>query len=103
MSDISKYIIVKCPKCGYEYIASEIFYPEDILGKVKNVVRDDSGKIIFIEGDYPELIEEWQCDKCDTNFKVKLSITSEIIYDKNLDFSEDFIIDLEDKDKEKLF
>ena len=46
MNDLSKHIIIKCPKCGYEYLASEIFYPEDLLGTCNNIIRDENGKIL---------------------------------------------------------
>ena len=103
MRDLNKQFIIKCPKCGYEYLASEIFYPEDLLGTTKNILRDDNGKILLISGgDNPCLEQEWECDHCGCNFKAKLEIKAESTYNRNYDFSEDYVITSND-DKEKLF
>lgn len=103
MNDLSKQIIIKCPKCGYEYLASEIFYPENLLGVAKDVLRDDKGKILLIiDGEEPCLEEDWECYNCGCDFKAKLDIKSGSIYNQNYDFNEDYIISSDD-DKEKLF
>lgn len=94
---IKDFVIIKCPKCGYEYAAAEIFYPDTLLGKPKNIVRDDDGHIILIEGEQPDIKEEFECEKCGTIFKTTLSITSETKYNKNLD-KDDFVMDLNDKE-----
>ena len=65
INDLNKHVIIRCPKCGYEYLASEIFYPETLLGKSTDVIRDDNGKIIFLgNGEEPELTEDWECENC---------------------------------------
>lgn len=103
MNDLSKHIIIRCPKCGYEYLASEIFYPEYILGRSTDITRDENGKIIFLGDGYePEFEEDWECDHCGCNFKAKLNIKSETIYDNIYDFSDDYKISIDD-DKETLF
>lgn len=39
-----------CPKCGAEYLPSEIYFAEDLIGKQKNIVKNDEGKILsYIE------------------------------------------------------
>ena len=48
MNDLKKHVIIKCPKCGYEYLASEIFYPQSLLGSGPNPLRDDTGKILLL-------------------------------------------------------
>lgn len=95
------FIVIKCPKCGYEYVAAEIFFPKDLLGRPNNIIRDDNGHIILVEGEQPNLSEEYECEKCGTTFKTTLSITSESKYNKNEEDS--FTIDLTDNDKEQLF
>lgn len=103
MNDLSKHIIIKCPKCGYEYLASEIFYPEDLLGSCNNILRDENGRILLVsDGEDPHLEEDWTCDHCGCDFKAKLDIKGTTLYSNELDFSEDFVISTED-DKEKLF
>lgn len=97
------YVIIKCPKCGYEYVAAEIFFPKTLLGKPSNIVRDDDGHIILVEGEMPTLQETYECDNCGTTFKTTLSISSESKYNKEIDDEDDFVIDLGNSDKEKLF
>lgn len=103
MNDLSKHIIIKCPKCGYEYLASEIFYPEDLLGTCNNIIRDENGKILLVTGgDDPYLEEDWECDHCGCQFKATLNVKGGTLYNNEHDFSEDYTISTED-DKEKLF
>lgn len=103
MNNLSKHIIIRCPKCGYEYLASEIFRPEDILGSCSNVLRDDNGKILLLSGgEEPILEESWECDKCGCDFTAKLEMKGASLYNSNYDFSEDYVI-RDDEDKEKLF
>ena len=92
------FTIIKCPKCGYEYVAAEIFYPQDLLGKPNNIIRDDKGHIILIEGESPCFDEEFECENCGTIFKSHLDINSTTKYDKDLE-EDEFVIDLEDKTK----
>lgn len=95
------FIVIKCPKCGYEYTAAEIFFPQDLLGKPNNIIRDDKGHIMLVEGEQPCLTEEYECEHCGTTFKTTLSIISESKYNKEIENS--FTIDLSDNDKEQLF
>ena len=95
------FIVIKCPKCGYEYVAAEIFFPKDLLGKPNNIIRDDKGHIILVEGEQPCLTEEYECEHCKTTFKTTLGITSESKYNK--DEEDSFTIDLTDNEKEQLF
>lgn len=96
-------VIFKCPKCGMEYAIGEVFYPDDLLGIPRNVIRDDNGKIIFIEGKKPVLEEDWECEKCGCDFKVRLDISPKVIYDSKYDFDEDYSIDTNNSDKQVLF
>ena len=86
MNDLKKHVIIKCPKCGYEYLASEIFYPQSLLGSAPNPLRDDMGKILLLpEGEEPELEEDWECYNCGCNFKAKIEMRGCSIYhQKNL-------------------
>ncbi len=106
MEDKNNYIIIKCPKCGYEYLAAEIFYPNDLLGHPGDILRDDDGKILMVsyndEGE-PCLEEEWECEHCGHTFTAKLKIKADTEYDSRLDFSDDYTITVKDEDKEDLF
>lgn len=103
MNDIKKNIIIKCPKCGYEYLASEIFFPEDLIGKAQEIVRDDNGKILVIlDGEEPHLEEPWECDHCGCDFVAKLDVKASVEYNEDKDFSEEYVLE-SNTDKEKLF
>lgn len=62
--------VIKCPICGYEYLPSEIYLPDDFLGKHKNVMRDDNGKIIGYDGTKMNDTESYICDNCNNMFEV---------------------------------
>lgn len=70
--------VIKCPKCGREYLVEEIFLPEDFLGTSDNVVRDDNGVIIDKNGDDASLVEEYCCDNCGCNFEVTATVDFEV-------------------------
>ena len=46
----NKNLVIKCPKCGYEYLPAEIFFPDVLLGEPSNIIRDEEGKVEFFEG-----------------------------------------------------
>lgn len=89
-----KFFKVTCPKCGYEYAADEILYPKYMLGNYKQLIRNEAGKIVEVIGsEEPALEEDWECENCHCNFKVKVDIHLKVDYDPNLDFSnEDYSI-----------
>lgn len=45
----SKSTVIKCPYCGHEYEASEIFMPGELIGRAKNIIKNPLGKVIFTE------------------------------------------------------
>lgn len=59
--------LIKCPHCGAEYLFEEIFMADDIIGN-RHAIKDEKGRIVFIEGDDPELTSEYICDYCDKKF-----------------------------------
>lgn len=92
--------IIKCPKCGYEYTAAEIFLPQYLLGKPNNIIRDDKGHIILVEGEEPCLEEEFECDRCGTLFTTRANMEFDSSYDAE---TEEDVFTIELEDKEKLF
>ena len=40
---------IYCPNCNAEYLPSEIFLPNEFLGKAQEVERDVNGKILYHE------------------------------------------------------
>lgn len=66
-------IVIKCPKCGREFLPCEIYLPDSFLGKSRVVVRSPQGKVEYISGTNMDLQEEYLCD-CGTHFKVEASV-----------------------------
>jgi hypothetical protein len=93
-----KFEIIRCPKCDYEYLPSEIFVPKNFLGVPKNVERDFSGRILDYCGSSPDLFESYTCDNCNTTFRVtaKIGFSTEIDVVEN--FDEDYIVDTDKTD-----
>lgn len=95
--------LVKCPNCGYEYTVPEVFFVEDIFGKPTNIIRDDAGEIILVEGETPRNTEQFTCDKCGCVFTAKVNhqvTTKTYLFPRDED---EVVIDLKDTDKEELF
>ena len=95
MRNIDKEIKITCPKCGYEYLPNEIFYPDDVFGDANSIVRDENGKIEIFGGDSFNLDEEFTCEHCGCHFNVvgKVSFKTTIL--DEIDFDNDFVIKLE--------
>ena len=66
--------VIKCPHCGAEYMAAEIFLPDSLLGKPHDIVKDDNGKIKSFLGKDMNLSESYRCDYCNKKFAVQASI-----------------------------
>lgn len=83
--------IIKCPNCGCEYNIDEIFVPSSLVGKSHRVIKNEEGKILYIdyvsEDDKPDYTERYKCDNCDTDFVVEAKIT---FTSKLLSAAEDF-------------
>lgn len=63
---------IVCPKCGAEYLISEIYYPDKLFGYPTNVVRDEDNKITGYTGTPMSFKESYICDFCDNKFNVNL-------------------------------
>lgn len=90
--EINSNWIIKCPKCGREYLPCEIFYPEDMMLST-NVIKDENGKIIYFEGNQPDGFESYICDGCGEEFTVKVSMTFDV-EKPEVDFDDDFTEDI---------
>lgn len=90
-----KWPVITCPHCGHQYIPSEIFYPGDLVGEAKTVIRDALGKIIYQEYNAetePALVEKYFCDNCDKPFIVEPVITYKVKKEsEELDFTEKYV------------
>lgn len=65
--------IIKCPYCDAEYLPSEIFYPNDYLGKPSHIDKTLSGEIIDVDGKQQTFTEDYVCDKCGKPFRTSVS------------------------------
>ena len=92
--------VIRCPHCGWEMIPSEIFYPGELIGEAKTVIRDALGKIIYQEYDSdnePAQVEKYFCDNCDKPFIVEPVITYRVKKEvEELDFTETYVSLLSD-------
>ena len=63
--------VIQCPYCGAEYLVEEIFMADDFIGN-RHAIKDEKGRIVFIEGDDPILMSEYICDYCDKKFTASI-------------------------------
>lgn len=87
--------IIKCPHCGAQYLAAEIYIPGALLGRPDDLVKDSLGKIIYedyVEGNAPEMIEHFVCDYCNKAFVVEATVTYKTMAeDPEKDFSTQYV------------
>ena len=62
--------IIRCPHCGAEYYAEEIFVGDEFLG-TRFATKSSKGKIEHTVGNKPELESSYVCDFCNKKFIVK--------------------------------
>ena len=67
---IKKSEIVRCPVCGAEYLAGEIYLPIEFLGQPNYVQRNSNNEVINYFGTSINPVEHYICDFCDSKFKV---------------------------------
>lgn len=87
-----QFLKIRCPYCNAEYLPSEIYLPNDFLGKPKTIEKTDVGKILDFVGHTMDLSESYECDICRKTFKIKASVYFNVTKENELDFSEDFSI-----------
>ena len=89
-----------CPHCGAEYIIEEIFMGDDVIG-TRMTTKDENGKIIYIDGDAPELSADYVCDYCNTKFTAKLNVEVASVEKFVDDFDEEYTVEIH-KDRVEL-
>ena len=82
--------MIKCPKCGKEYLPCEVFLPDYFLGKANEIIRDEEEKIISYEGIQQDLNEDFICDRCGTSFKVEATISYNVSKNESSSFDEEY-------------
>jgi len=86
--------IIRCPICGQEYLPSEIFFPNDLIGKPTEIIKTNAGKIDFYLGEDPTYEETYICDGCGASLKIKanLSFQADVVSNK---FNEEYVTKFE--------
>lgn len=85
-----KLVVITCPKCGREYLPSEIFVPKQFFGRPGIIQRDQDRNIIGFSGTSLDTQETYCCDKCDAIFNIKAKVTFEASVEEPLDFDTDY-------------
>lgn len=83
--------VIRCPHCGQEYLAAELFMPEDLFGAPTNIVKTSDGKVDFFLGERPTFETEYCCDNCDTTFRVRAKLSFESFIDDKDNFDEEYV------------
>ena len=95
--------VVKCPKCGREYLPAEIYMPKEFFCIPDLIKRDTEGCIVDYLGTSLDTSETYCCDLCNTTFNVVADIkfTTEVADD--IDFNSQHATQLRSKLKVKEF
>lgn len=91
--------VITCPACGREYLPSEIYLPNNFLGKVDNVIRMVDGKIDTFFGNTMDLKETYVCDKCNMKFNVLAKVSFKTSKANDNNFKEEYITKVNNKIK----
>ena len=80
--------VIVCPHCGAEYLPSEIFVEDGMLGDASCIVKTSEGRIVRYSGSPYDLSESYICDYCNKGFLVngKICFSTE----KEDDFDEEY-------------
>ena len=70
--------VIVCPVCEQQYLPAEIFFPTDLIGNPKEIIKDTSGKVEFFIGDDQDLDETYICDNCGTKLKIHANLTFKV-------------------------
>ena len=93
MEKKQNWVTIKCIHCGAELHPSEIFMPEDLTGRPKNIIRDPLGKILYVaweEDGEPALVQKFECPECNRPFIVEANVSYKV---KPVPAEEDFSTD----------
>ena len=90
-----KYEMIVCPKCGREYLASEIYLPKEFFVNPIDIIRDEDDKILEVIGTTMNLTEKDICDKCNTPLNIKAKVNFEATVNDRFDFDNDYVQEIE--------
>ena len=83
--------IIKCPKCGMEYLPAELFVPAAFFGTPDIIKRDTEGHIIDYLGSGLDTKELYTCDSCNTAFNIECSISFNTTVNEEANFQEEYV------------
>ena len=83
--------MIKCPKCGAQYLPAEIFLPNEFLGKPKTIFKDNNGIIEDYSGNSMDTEEEYICDYCDTPFNIYATVQFKTLINEGKNFNELYV------------
>ena len=86
---MSKFITIKCPQCGREYLPAEVYIPNSFFGSPSNIFRED-GKILNFEGETMDVKESYLCDDCGTQFNITAKVLFTTSVDESKNMQEDY-------------
>lgn len=67
---------ITCPHCKTaQYLPGEIYLPGSLIGQPDDIVKDVLGKIIYDDGQAPDMTEHYICDYCNKPFVVEATVT----------------------------
>lgn len=88
---------IVCPVCGTEYMAGEIYLPNEFVGQPKNIEKSYSeGKVLYYSGHDMNLEESFICDRCNTHFTVKAKVYFET-YEEDYSINKEYTTSLNKK------
>lgn len=82
--------LIYCPNCNAEYLPSELFLPDDFLGKGTEIEKDVNGKIVYYENGDMNVSENYICDKCNKPFKIIAKVSFITALDSRMDFNAEY-------------
>lgn len=85
-----KFIAIKCPHCGWEYIPEEIFV-KLLNNKTYVIERDEQGRILQIFDHSLDLTETFICENCGKQFNISADISFKTEKCCEINFDDDFV------------
>ena len=84
-------MMIKCPRCGAEYLPKEIYIPRAFFGTADDINKDSiSHKVIDYCGTNMDTNESYICGYCNVPFLVSARVTFSTKEDKKHNFTEDY-------------
>ena len=93
-----KLIDNRCPNCGAEYTAGEIYLPKYFLGVPRDIERDaTTHRILYDMGKPMDTKETYICKYCNTPFKVSAYVKFNVEEDVKHNINKNYVTSLKKK------